>query len=64
MEPLEAGSGIYLPSGAEIRAHLSRVEPANITGHAKFVAVFDEIKTRFGVLPIVADVVDVRAITA
>ena len=59
MEPLEAGSGFYLPAGAEIRAHVSRVEPANITGHAKLWLVFDEIKTRFGVLPIVADVVDV-----
>src|SRR5215470_11254307 len=59
MEPLEAGSGFYLPSGAEIRAHVSRVEPANITGHAKLWLVFDEIKTRFGALPIVADVVDV-----
>jgi len=59
MEPLEAGSGFYLPSGAEIHAHVSRVEPANITGHAKLWLVFDEIKTRFGVLPIVADVVDV-----
>ena len=59
MEPLEAGSGFYLPAGAEIRAHVSRVEPANITGHAKLWLVFDEIKTRFGVLPIVADVVSV-----
>lgn len=59
MEPLEAGSGFYLPAGAEIRAHISRIEPANITGRAKLWLVFDEIKTRFGVLPIVADVVDV-----
>jgi len=59
MEPLEAGSGFYLPAGAEIRAHISRVEPANITGHAKLWIVFDEIKTRFGTLPIVADVVSV-----
>jgi Mor family transcriptional regulator len=59
MEPLEAGSGFYLPSGAEIRAHISRVEPASVTGRAKLWVVFDEIKTRFGVLPIVADVVDV-----
>jgi len=28
LEPLEAGSGIYLPSGAEIRGHISHVEPA------------------------------------
>lgn len=59
MEPLEAGSGFYLPAGAEIRAHVSRVEPANITGHAKLWLVFDEVRTRFGVLPIVADVVSV-----
>src|SRR5215470_137786 len=59
MEPLEAGSGFYLPAGAEIRAHVSKVEPAGVTGRAKLFLVFDEIKTRFGVLPIVADVVDV-----
>ena len=59
MEPLEAGSGFYLPAGAEIRAHVSKVEPAGITGRAKLFLVFDEIKTRFGILPIVADVVDV-----
>jgi hypothetical protein len=59
MEPLEAGSGFYLPAGAEIRGHVSRVEPANITGHARLWLVFDEIKTRFGTLPIVADVVSV-----
>src|SRR5664279_2566135 len=28
LEPLEAGSGIYLPSGVEILGHVSRVEPA------------------------------------
>ncbi|HEY6944239.1 MAG TPA: hypothetical protein VI431_03795, partial [Candidatus Acidoferrum sp.] len=27
LEPLEAGSGFYLPSGAEIIGHISRVEP-------------------------------------
>lgn len=59
MEPLEAGSGFYLPAGAEIRGHVSKVEPAGITGRAKLFLVFDEIKTRFGVLPIVADVVSV-----
>src|SRR5712692_8586376 len=26
LEPLAAGSGIYLPPGAEVRAHVSRVE--------------------------------------
>src|SRR5713226_5387018 len=35
LEPLEAGNGIYLPPGAEIRGHISRIEPAGITGHAR-----------------------------
>ena len=35
LEPLEAGQGIFLPSGAEIRGHVSRVEPAGTTGRAK-----------------------------
>jgi hypothetical protein len=59
LEPLMAGSGIYLPSGAQIRGHVSRVEPAGITGRAKIWLVFDEIRTRFGPLPIVANVVGV-----
>ena len=59
LEPLEAGSGIYLPSGAEIRGHISHVEPAGVAGRAKLWLTFDEIQTRFGVLPIVAEVVSV-----
>lgn len=59
LEPMRAGSGIYLPSGAEIRGHVTRVQPAAITGRAKIWLVFDEIRTRFGPLPIVADVVGV-----
>ena len=59
LEPLEAGSGIYLPSGAEIRGHVSRVEPAGVAGHARMWLTFDEIRTKFGSLPIVAEVVDV-----
>jgi len=59
LEPLEAGSGIYLPSGAEIRGHVSRVEPAGVAGHARLWLTFDEIRTKFGTLPIVAEVVGV-----
>ncbi len=59
LEPLEAGSGIYLPSGVEIRGHISRVEPAGTTGRAKVWLTFDELHTRFGALPIVAEVVSV-----
>jgi hypothetical protein len=59
VEPLEAGSGIYLPSGAEIVGHVSRVDPAGTTGKAKIWLTFDEIQTRFGRLPIVAEVAGV-----
>lgn len=59
VEPLEAGSGIYLPSGAEIEGHVSHVEPAGVAGRAKLWLTFDEIHTRFGDLPIVAEVVGV-----
>lgn len=59
LEPLEAGQGIYLPAGAEIRGHISRVEQAGNTGRAKIWLTFDEIRTRFGKLPIVAEVASV-----
>src|SRR5437899_8095021 len=59
LEPLEAGSGIYLPSGAEIHGHISHVEPAGVAGRAKLWLTFDEIHTKFGDLPIVAEVVSV-----
>ena len=59
LEPLEAGSGIYLPSGAEIAGHVSRIEPAGVVGRAKLWLTFDEIHTKFGDLPIVAEVVSV-----
>src|ERR1700684_2942590 len=35
VEPLEAGRGIYLPPGAEIHGHVSRIESAGVTGRAK-----------------------------
>lgn len=58
VEPLEAGHGIYLPSGAVIRGHISRIASAGAAGRAKLWLTFDEIRTRFGALPIVAEVVD------
>jgi phosphotransferase system glucose/maltose/N-acetylglucosamine-specific IIC component len=59
LEPLEAGSGVYLPSGATIHGHVSRVEPAGVAGKAKIWLTFDEIQTKFGKLPIVAEVTSV-----
>ena len=59
LEPLDAGEGIYLPSGAIIEGHVSHVEPAGVTGRARLWLTFDEIHTSFGRLPIVAEVVSV-----
>ncbi len=59
LEPLEAGEGNYLPAGAVIVGHISRVDPAGTTGRAKIWLTFDEIQTRFGKLPIVAEVASV-----
>jgi YMGG-like Gly-zipper len=59
LEPLEAGNGTILRPGAEIRGHVSRIEPAAVTGRARLWLTFDEIKTPYGDLPIVAEVVSV-----
>ena len=59
LEPLEAGQGNYLPAGAVIYGHISRVESAGTMGRAKIWLTFDDIQTRFGKLPIVADVASV-----
>jgi len=59
LEPLEAGSGNYLPAGAVIYGHVSRVESAGAMGRSRIWLTFDDIQTRFGKLPIVADVASV-----
>jgi hypothetical protein len=59
LEPLEAGQGFYLPAGAVIQGHISRVERAGTTGRAKLWLTFDEVRTGFGRLPIVAEVASV-----
>jgi len=59
LEPLEAGKGNYLPAGAKISGHVSRIEPAGVVGRAKIWLTFDEVHTKFGKLPIVAEVVSV-----
>ena len=56
LEPLDAGSGIYLPAGAEIEGRVTRVESAGVAGRAKLWLTFDYLHTRFGRLPVVAEV--------
>ena len=59
LEPLQTADGTVLAPGAEIRGHVSRVEPAGLTGRARIWLTFDEIKTPAGKMPLVADVVGV-----
>ncbi|MBI3404257.1 MAG: hypothetical protein HY046_02235, partial [Acidobacteria bacterium] len=59
LEPLTASDGSILPPGAEIRGHLSRIEPAAATGRARLWLSFDEIKTPAGKVPVVASVASV-----
>jgi hypothetical protein len=59
LEPLQTSDGTVLPPNAEIRGHVSRIEPAAITGRARLWLTFDDIKTRDGRRPLVADVISV-----
>lgn len=59
LDPLETTDGQMIPPGTEVRGHISRVEPAAFTGRARLWLSFDEIKTRSGKLPLVANVVSV-----
>jgi hypothetical protein len=59
LEPLEAGNGITIPTGAEIRGHVSGVEPGGLTGRARLWLTFDKIHAPSGTLPIIAEVAGV-----
>jgi len=56
LEPLQTMSGSILPPGAKIRGHISRIEPGGLTGRARLWLTFDDIKTRHGRMPLVAEV--------
>jgi hypothetical protein len=56
IEPLETSKGHVLPAGTRIVGHISRIEPPGLTGHARLWLTFDDIDTRHGTLPIVAEV--------
>jgi hypothetical protein len=59
LEALSTPGGFVLPPGAEVRGHISRVEPAGLTGRARLWVSFDDIKTPGGRTPLIADVVEV-----
>jgi hypothetical protein len=56
LEPLETSNGNILPPGAKIRGHISRIEPAGLTGRARLWLTFDDIDAHHGRLPLVAEV--------
>jgi hypothetical protein len=58
LEPLTASDGNVLPQGAEIQAHIDKVEPADKMGHARLWLTFDDIQTRAGRKPLVAQLID------
>jgi hypothetical protein len=57
LEPLIAANGAVIPPNTKITGHVCHLEPAGLTGHARLLLCFDEIRAREGKLPIVADVV-------
>jgi hypothetical protein len=56
LEPVETSRGHILGPGATIRGHISRIDPAGLTGHARLWLTFDDIETNRGRVPIVAEV--------
>lgn len=59
LEPLVTSDGLVLPPGAEVRGHVSRVEPAVLTGRARLWLSFDDIKASNGRTALIADVAQV-----
>ena len=58
LEPLVTQDGTTLPSGAEIRGHLDKVQSAGKTGRAHLWITFDDIRTQAGWIPLVASLID------
>jgi hypothetical protein len=56
LESLQTTSGSILPAGARIHGHISRIEPGGLTGRARLWLTFDDINTRDGRMPLVAEV--------
>lgn len=56
IEPIETQDGQILPPGAKIHGHISRIEPAGVTGRARIWLTFNDIDTPRGRMPIIAEV--------
>jgi hypothetical protein len=62
LDPVTSADGTTLPSGAEIRGHVDKVEAAHKTGRARMWLTFDDIRTPDGWIPLVAMVDDVPGV--
>jgi hypothetical protein len=62
LEPLATANGLVLPPGSELRGHVDKVEAGQKTGRARIWLTFDDVRTPYGRMPIVADVMDVPGV--
>lgn len=58
LETIDTPDGRAIPTGTVIRGHVSRVEAGSKTGRARIWLTFDDIETRAGWKPLVADVTE------
>jgi len=59
LDPLETSGGYLLASGSQLRGHISRIERGGLDSRPGLWLTFDDIRTRHGRVPIIAEVVDV-----
>lgn len=62
LEPLVSADGTGLPTGAQIRGHVDKIESAHKSGRARLWLTFDDIRTPDGWIPLVAMVDDVPGV--
>lgn len=62
LDDIVSADGTTLPAGAEIRGHIDKVLAAGKTGRAKLWLAFDDIHTRNGWVPLVAELIDTPGI--
>jgi hypothetical protein len=58
LQPITTASGAILPAGAEVFGHVDKVESAGKVGRARIWLTFDDIETRGGRKPLVAELID------
>jgi len=58
LEPITTAEGEVIPQGVHIRGHIDRVHAAGDTGRARMWLTFDDIQTRHGWRPFVAQLID------